>query len=508
MPEIVVLALYSLMLAIILVFALIQLHLSVRYLKARRGTGPASLPLDEATLPRVTVQLPIYNELYVVERLLDSIARLDYPHHLLDIQVLDDSTDETTAIVAAKVASLAATGLPISLVHRENREGFKAGALKEGMAKTDGEFIAIFDADFVPEPDFLRQTLPYFANDKVAAVQTKWAHLNEDQSLLTRVYAFMLNAHFTIEQRGRSSSGYFINFNGTAGVWRREAIEDAGGWRADTLTEDIDLSYRAQLRGWRLVYLEDVVSPAELPADMPGIRSQQRRWIKGGAENARLHLGNISRAKLPPLRRLHACAHLIGSSLYMVVVTAILASVALTFLKGTGIATDYMQFGTPFVIATLCIAWVYYLAQGWGTYSGLGLFRYVGLLLLFLVFTLGLSIQCSRAALEGWLGRKSEFVRTPKHGSGNGGGIHWTKNRYVARRVDRDVLIETGVALLLIAAIAYGSWHGDFGLIPLQVMALSGLSWVIGLSLWHTRLRRRQAAAPESQQLAEERSGS
>lgn len=507
MPEIAVLAIYTLLLVIVAMFALVQLHLSIRYVRARKlGDGPMPVA-DPAALPAVTVQLPIYNELYVVERLLDSVARLDYPRDLLEIQVLDDSTDETTAIVAKKLAALAEAGLTVAHIRRDSREGFKAGALKEGLLRASGEFVAIFDADFVPDPDFLLQTIPHFAGERVAAVQTCWGHINEKQSLLTRVYAFMLNAHFSVEQRGRNSSGYFINFNGTAGVWRRAAIDDAGGWRADTLTEDIDLSYRAQLRGWRMVYLENVISPAELPADMPGIRSQQRRWIKGGAENARLHLGGILRADLPPLRRLHACAHLLGSSMYMVVFGAILLSVALTFLKNTYIEVEYLHFGTPFLIATICIARVYYVAQGKGHYRGWGNLHFVAHLLLFLVFTMGLSVQCAIAAFEGWIGKKSEFVRTPKHGSGLN-GTHWTKSRYVARKIDRDVMIEMVAALVVLSAIVWSIAHGEVGLLPIQLMAFAGLSWVIGLSLWHTTLRRRQARAPESQQLAEERSGS
>lgn len=507
MPEIVVLGIYTLLLVCIGAFALVQLHLSIRYVRARHRRAPPPAAPDERDLPAVTVQLPIYNEFYVAERLLDSVARLDYPRDRLQIQVLDDSTDETSAVVAQKVIELESAGFNISHLQRTDRTGFKAGALQEAMGGVTGEFIAIFDADFIPDPAFLRQTVGYFDDDKVAAVQTRWGHLNEDQSLLTRIYAFMLNAHFTVEQRGRNASGYFINFNGTAGLWRREAIEDAGGWRADTLTEDIDLSYRAQLRGWRLIYLEDVVSPAELPADMPGIRSQQRRWIKGGAENARLHLGTILTTKLPPLRRLHACAHLIGSSLYIVVLSAILISVPLTFLKGAYLETDYMKFGLPFVLATLCIARVYYVAQGARTAGPRGKLRYVGFLLLFLVFTLGLSVQCGIAAIQGWLGRKSEFVRTPKHGSGQN-GTHWTKSRYVAKRVGRDVIVEACVALLVLAAIVYGATHGEFGLIPLQLMALFGLLWVIGLSLWHMTLRRRQPEVAEGQLLMEERTGS
>lgn len=498
MPEIVVLGIYTSLLVIVGVFALIQLHLSIRYLGAAKRGQASGRAFGDGNLPTVTVQLPVYNELYVVTRLLDSVAQLDYPKELLEIQVLDDSTDETSAIVAHKLGELAHAGLKVAHLRRDSREGFKAGALQEGLRHASGEFVAIFDADFVPNSDFLKQTVAYFDDDRVAAVQTRWGHLNESQSLVTRIYAFMLNAHFTVEQRGRNASGYFINFNGTAGLWRRRAIEDAGGWRADTLTEDLDLSYRAQLRGWRLVYLADVISPAELPADMPGVRSQQRRWIKGGAENARLHLGAVLRSKQPSSRRLHACAHLLSSSLYLVVLTAILLSVLLTFLKNTYIETDYLHFGLPFLVATCCLARVYYVAQGTGAYRAWGKLRFVAFMVLFLVFTLGLSVQCGIAALQGWLGRRSEFVRTPKHGTGNT-GIHWTKNRYVKRHIDRDVVVEACVVLLILAALVHGVRHNEFGLVPLQLMAAAGIIWVIGLSLWHMTLRRRQAVTVEGE---------
>ena len=249
--------------------------------------------------PFVTVQLPIYNEMYVVERLIDNIAHFDYPHDRFEIHILDDSTDETVEIVRRKVQEYKAKGLLIEQIRREKRQGFKAGALRDGMQYANGEFLAIFDADFLPRPDFLKRTIPFFEDDNVGVVQTRWEHINQDYSLITKLQALQLNVHFTVEQVGRMAGDYMLQFNGTAGVWRRETIDDAGGWEADTLTEDFDLSIRAQLKGWKIKYLEEVGSPAELPAEMNAFKSQQFRWMKGGAETARKMLPTVWRWPLP-----------------------------------------------------------------------------------------------------------------------------------------------------------------------------------------------------------------
>ncbi len=270
---------YFVALGSITIYAFLEFHLLYSYLR-RYKTLRAYQPPQIVDWPKVTVQLPVYNELYVVERLIDDICELDYPKDRLDIQVLDDSTDETTAIIKNKCLHYQALGQDITHIHRTNRSGYKAGALKEGLEVAKGEFITIFDADFLPQPDFLKKCIPYFQNPKIGVVQTRWEHINENYSLLTMLQAFQLNVHFTIEQSGRQSGDHFLQFNGTAGTWRKTAILDAGGWHSDTLTEDLDLSFRAQLKGWVIYYLQEIGSPAELPAEMNGLKSQQHRiWL-------------------------------------------------------------------------------------------------------------------------------------------------------------------------------------------------------------------------------------
>ncbi|MEM6831667.1 MAG: cellulose synthase family protein, partial [Bacteroidota bacterium] len=274
---------YGLTLFIICLFSLGQFNLAWHYLKSKKCDDNEGVT-ELKEYPAVTIQLPVFNERYVIERLIDSVSKIDYPLDKLEIQVLDDSDDETVTIIANKIAHYQGKGIDIRHVRRPDRVGFKAGALQYGMQQAKGEFIAIFDADFVPQPDFLLKTLPRFTSEKVGMVQTKWAHLNTNYGALTKIQAFWLNAHFTVEQKGRERAGSFINFNGTAGVWRKSCILDAGGWQHDTLTEDLDLSYRAQLKGWKFVYREEIESPAELPVVIPAVKSQQYRWNKGAAE--------------------------------------------------------------------------------------------------------------------------------------------------------------------------------------------------------------------------------
>ena len=295
----IIIAIYSIALMLIFFYSLAQLNLLINYLtyKKRNAEAPKFNLLDPREIPHVTIQLPVYNEEYVMERLLDNISKIEYPKSKLEIQVLDDSTDDTVHDTAKRVAALQATGLDIKHITRVDRTGFKAGALKEGLAVAKGDFVAIFDADFMPESDWLKKTVPYFKDPEIGVVQTRWGHINRDYSTLTRIQAFALDAHFTLEQVGRNSKGHFINFNGTAGIWRKECIIDAGNWEGDTLTEDLDLSYRAQLKNWKFKYLEDVETPAELPVVMSAARSQQFRWNKGGAENFRKTVWSVITAK-------------------------------------------------------------------------------------------------------------------------------------------------------------------------------------------------------------------
>jgi cellulose synthase/poly-beta-1,6-N-acetylglucosamine synthase-like glycosyltransferase len=406
--------LYGFFLAVILSYNLLQLNLLFHYLGRKRVAPPP--PLDEGQLPFVTVQLPLYNEAYVAERLLDNIARMRYPRDRFEVQVLDDSTDQTTELCEQRAVYHREHGLDIQVLHRTDRTGYKAGALAEGLLQARGEFVAIFDADFLPDPNFLRATVPYFQDRQVGVVQTRWTHLNDDYSLFTNLQALQLNVHFTIEQAGRKAGRHFLQFNGTAGIWRRQAIDEAGGWRSDTLTEDLDLSFRAQLRDWQIVYLEEVEAPAELPVEMNGIKSQQFRWMKGGAENARRLVPVILQSGLRPASKLHAVAHLLNSSIFLAVFLLSLTSVALLpFIGSAGIDQRWLSvslLGLVGVATVYFYANIHLLPRPLEARRVLALIGYFPLLL---TMSVGLSLHNSVAVLEGYLGIKSAFERTPKY---------------------------------------------------------------------------------------------
>ena len=334
----VVMTIYAIALILILMYSLAQLNLLVNYLKAKKDkdTSPRFDLDNPDEVPYVTIQLPVYNELYVMERLLENIAKMDYPAAKLEIQVLDDSTDESVISTAKQIKELQATGLDITHICRKDRSGFKAGALKEGLIEAKGDFIAIFDADFLPKEDWLKKTILYFKDDKIGVVQTRWGHLNRDYSLLTKIQAFALDAHFTLEQVGRNSKGHFINFNGTAGIWRKTCIIDAGNWEGDTLTEDLDLSYRAQLKNWKFKYLEDVETPAELPVIISAARSQQFRWNKGGAENFRKMFKRVIFSKNISFKtKIHGVLHLLNSTMFLNVLIVGILSIPMLYIKNT-----------------------------------------------------------------------------------------------------------------------------------------------------------------------------
>ncbi len=381
-----------------------------------------------ADLPRITVQLPIYNELYVVGRLLKSVAELDYPRDKLQVQVLDDSTDETTEIAAKQVAELKAAGLDIVLIHRTDRSGFKAGALENGMMTATGEFLLILDADFVPAPDMLMRTIHYFTDPKIGMIQTRWGHLNRTYSLLTRVQAMFLDGHLLLEQTARSRSGRFFNFNGTAGLWRRDCIVEAGGWQHDTLTEDLDLSYRAQLKGWRFVFLADLVTPAELPVDMNGFKSQQHRWTKGSIQTCKKLLPSVWRSDLPLLIKFEATAHLTSNYAYLLLF--ILCALMHPAASGGGYSPwrmflvdipIYLSASLPAVIFYTCAQRALY-PKGW--------FKELLLMPMVLALGVGLAINNARAVIEAIFGHQSEFTRTPKYGI-QSRTQSWKKARYL-----------------------------------------------------------------------------
>lgn len=408
----------------ICIYSIAQLQLLSFYRKKKDDRSDVvQFTGEETNLPIVTIQLPLYNELYVIERLIDSVCAFQYPKDKMQIQLLDDSTDETVKIVADKVNHYKSLGFDIEHVRRPIREGFKAGALNYGLEFAKGEFVTIFDADFVPASDFLLKTVPHFLkNDKVAVVQTKWEHLNKDYSLLTKLQAFQLDVHFTIEQEGRYRGDCFLQFNGTAGLWRISAIADAGGWEADTLTEDLDLSYRAQLKGWKIVYVENLGSPAELPAEINGFKSQQFRWTKGGAETARKMLPIIWNSNLPWRQKFHAMIHLLGSTFFVMAFIVALLSAPLSVLHENlkDMNMSFLLLFAPiFYFSMFALSIVYFYAhvdlpgRTKGNYLR-RFFEFVTLYPAFMAMSVGFSLHNTVAVIQGWLGQKSAFIRTPK----------------------------------------------------------------------------------------------
>lgn len=376
--------------------------------------------------PRVTIQLPIYNERYVVERLIESVCRIDYPKELLEIQVLDDSTDDTATIARTVIEKMAARGVDIVYIHREDRSGFKAGALKEGLSRAKGELLAIFDADFVPKSSFLTETIPYFTDPKVGMVQTRWGHINSDYSLLTRAQAIGIDGHFGVEQASRSWSGFFMNFNGTAGIWRKETIKDAGNWQADTLTEDLDLSYRAQLKGWKLHFVSDVVCPAELPATINAFKSQQHRWAKGSIQTAKKNLGNLFTSDFSPIIKIQAFLHLTHYMVHPMMILMVLTSIPMIYSSWF-----FMHYTWALLLFTLlCLAT--FGPSSMYVFSQCILYRDWPKRIRYLPFLMclgtGMAVNNTGAVLEALLNIKSGFIRTPKY------GISQRKDRWQDKR--------------------------------------------------------------------------
>ena len=473
---------YTLALLVIFMYSLSQLNLLVNYLKSRKKVQDA--PVFDFTnpeeIPLVTIQLPVYNELYVMQRLLSNIALLKYPKDKLEIQVLDDSTDESVVTTAKKIKELQEAGLDIKHIRREDRSGFKAGALKEGLAIAKGEYIAIFDADFLPGADWLLQTVPYFKNENIGVVQTRWGHLNRDYSLLTKIQAFALDFHFTMEQVGRNSKDHFINFNGTAGLWRKACILDAGNWQGDTLTEDLDLSYRAQLKKWKFKYLEDVETPAELPVVISAARSQQFRWNKGAAENFQKLSGKLWKDKTMPFKtKMHSFFHLLNSSMFLLVLLVAVLSVPVMHIKNNN--PDFAWYF--FVLAFFSVSTVIFFCCYWYTFKkmhGGGFWKwleYVKLFFTFFSIAMGFSVHNSLAVLEGHFGKKSEFVRTPKFNI-NTLKDSWKGNKYLNKKISGNTFIEA----LLTAYFGYALYSAfelqDFGLFLFHIMLFCGFGYV------------------------------
>lgn len=489
--ESIIIVIYSAALALIFLYALAQLSLLFNYVRARKKNEDCpKFDLSNGNeVPYVTIQLPVYNEMYVMKRLLNNIARIDYPNERLEIQVLDDSTDESFEENAAQIKKLQESGLDIQHVTRENRIGFKAGALKEGLKTAKGEFIAIFDADFLPGKNWLQDTIPYFKNPEIGVVQTRWGHINRDYSILTRVQAFALDAHFTLEQVGRNSKGHFINFNGTAGVWRRECIINAGNWEGDTLTEDLDLSYRAQLKNWKFKYLEEVETPAELPVVMSAARTQQFRWNKGGAENFQKMSWKVLKNKNTSYKtKIHGIIHLLNSTMFLIILIVAVLSIPMLYIKN-----EYAHLSTYFIVMSFfVISTLIFFICYWFTYRNIyggGISRfveYVGMFFVFFSVAMGFSLHNSIAVLEGHFGKKSEFIRTPKFNI-NTLNDSWKGNKYLNKKISPHVILE-GILMLYFAfgmysAFVVGDHGGDFGLFPFHLMLFIGFGYVFFKSL-------------------------
>jgi cellulose synthase/poly-beta-1,6-N-acetylglucosamine synthase-like glycosyltransferase len=479
LPESLILVLYFFVLSILAIYGWHRYYLVYLYMK-NRDRAPKPVP-PPANLPPVTVQLPIFNEMYVADRLITAVAEMDYPRELLEIQVLDDSTDETTGIAELAVRRLASRGLNIRYLHRVDRRGYKAGALDAGLKESSGHFVAIFDADFVPPGDFLLRTLGYFeADPKVGMVQARWGHINQDYSLLTKIQSILLDAHFVLEHGARNRAGCFFNFNGTAGVWRREAIEGAGGWQHDTLTEDLDLSYRAQLAGWRFVFLPDVVSPAEVPVEMNSFKSQQHRWAKGSIQTCVKLLPKILRSNQPVGVKAEAFFHLSANFNYLLMsVLSVLMFPAMYVRYNMG-WTEMLLIDVPlFAAATLSVCNFYVVSQRELYADWRQRLKYLPFLM---SIGIGLCVNNTRAVLEAMFGRQSEFARTPKY------GIEQDSDEWVGKKYHQSVgvqpVIELALGLYFTGTVFYALANQIYGTLPFLMLFQIGFLYTGLLSIF------------------------
>lgn len=439
-------------------------------------------------LPRVTVQLPVFNEMYVVERLIKSVCEIEYPSDLLEIQVLDDSTDETYDIARNCVEKYKKLGFDIHHIHRKDRTGYKAGALNNGLNISKGEFLAVFDADFMPPRDFLHKTINYFTNDKVGVVQTRWGHENLDYSLLTRAQSILLDGHFIVEQTVRFNKGLFFNFNGTAGIIRKECIRSAGGWQHDTLTEDLDLSYRAQLKGWKLVYCRNVISNAELPVDMNAFKTQQHRWAKGGAQTAKKLLLNIFRNDKIPLRsKIESAFHLLGnfSYLFLVVLVTLMLPMGY-FWSSIGWEKVFLINVFAITAGTLSIYRFYILAVSEA--HGRNAWKYYKYIPLAIGLGTGIAVNNSKAVLEAVFGKISEFKRTPKYALA-GKKDNWKAKSYITAK-DLTTSVELSLGVIFTFQTIYAVYNGFLAWIPFLLIIQFGFVFTALLSIKHSHRKQ------------------
>jgi cellulose synthase/poly-beta-1,6-N-acetylglucosamine synthase-like glycosyltransferase len=478
---------YSVCSISIFFFSLIQLDLFFNYKRSK--TKAKNIILTKfKNLPFVTVQLPIYNEKNVIKRLLDAVVKIDYPSDKIEIQVLDDSDDNSTIYIKNLISQLKSkTNLKINHITRNNRDGFKAGALKYGLKLAKGNYIAIFDADFIPRSDWLKKTICGFKDSKIGVVQTKWDHINKNFSLLTKIQAFALDIHFTLEQVGRNFNNYFLNFNGTAGIWRKEAILNSGNWNGDTLTEDLDLSYRAQLTGWRIKYMESIDAPAEIPFLISAIKSQQFRWNKGGAENLKKHFLNILKNNnLKFSTKVHCVFHLFSSSIFLSVFLLSFLSVPLAYLSNVTYKFNwFFNISSLFVISTIIFFFVYWeLFKLVNKKKNNSFFEYTKLFISFYSISGAFAFQNSVAVLQGFIGKKTEFVRTPKFNL-TSGETNLEEKKYVNESKSYYFIIEGFLALYFLSSIITTILFAsrNFGFLPFHLFLFFGYTYIFVCSL-------------------------
>lgn len=478
---------YMLICCVLLIYSIIEFSLLINYLF--RSKRPIKRRWEE--LPMVTIQLPLYNETYVVERLIDSIIKINYPMDKLEIQVLDDSSDDTIQKAKQKVEEYQREGFDIQYIQRADRVGFKAGALDYGLKTAKGQFIAIFDADFIPRTDFLLKSIPYFENEKIGVVQSRWSYINENYSLLTKLQTVMLNTHFSVEQAGRNRSGAFINFNGTAGVWSRKCIDDAGGWHADTLTEDLDLSFRAQMKGWKFNYVIELDSPSELPITIPGYRDQQFRWSKGAAECARKNIPALWSSKSSFWAKLIGSFHLLNSSVFLIVLGFILLSMPLAFAMNQLNNDSWIYAAIPFLMVSNILLLLVFIGGNAKRMMNkpIEIIIFPVIFISFLVMNMGISLYMTIGVVEGYLGKKSAFVRTPKFNVTNSEKIKH-KLKYNKFKFSLVNIFELVIIIYGSVQIVYCLYLGDvFGIVFASMFTL-GVLLNFGSSLYYSFLNK------------------
>lgn len=473
------LALYCVTLTLLSIFGLHRFYTTYLYYKTKGADSEPESEFDQ--LPLITVQLPVFNEMYVVERLINAVTAMEYPKALMEVQVLDDSTDDTTEIAKRVVEAKRAEGYDITHIRRKGRLGFKAGALELGLKVAKGEFVAIFDADFVPTPDFLVKTIHHFTDSKVGMVQARWDHMNRSYSALTEVEALFLDGHFIFEHGARSASGRFFNFNGTAGVWRKSCIQDAGGWQHDTLTEDLDLSYRAQIKGWKFKFLPDLLAPAELPVEMNSFKSQQHRWAKGSIQTAGKILPALLKSDQPFKVKVEACFHLMSNFAYLLMLLLSLLMPASIFIRSVRDWKLAAMLDLPvFALATASVGCFYILTYKEATGKWLKGILYLPVLL---SVGIGLCVNNSRAVMEALLGKVTGFERTPKYNVLKPGDSSWVEKKY--RGVNNKfTLIELALGIYFTGALYMALDRGLYSPIPFLLLFQVGFLYVSFQSLF------------------------